>query len=120
MPAVTDQTMRLQLPTDRKVLEELREGRNLAANISDAIGRHRKTVTRRLNQLLDYGLVKNVGKGLYEITARGVATLELMGRYDEFDHGEPDERAAFEQLVDDRAEDLEVRQVCVIDHAADE
>lgn len=82
MAPATDSTMLLQLPTDRMILEELRDGRNLGANISDEIDRHRKTVTKRLNQLEDYGLVKNVGRGVYELTPAGEIAVNNIDKYE--------------------------------------
>jgi Mn-dependent DtxR family transcriptional regulator len=82
MAATTDTVMLLQLPTDRLVLEELQEGRNLGANIAEEIDRHRKTVTKRLNQLEDYGLVNNIGRGVYELTERGEIALEYIDEYE--------------------------------------
>jgi len=73
--------MRLQLPTDRMVLEELQEGRNLGANIADNIDRHQKTATKRLNQLEDYGLVNNIGRGVYELTERGRVAVDHIDEY---------------------------------------
>jgi predicted transcriptional regulator len=82
MTTLTDSLMLLQLPTDRMILEELQEGRNLGANIAEDIGRHRKTVTKRLNQLEDYGLVEGIGRGVYGITQRGELALAHIDEYD--------------------------------------
>ena len=82
MAVVTDTVMLLQLPSDRMIIEELQEGRNLGANIAEEIDRHQKTVTRRLNQLKDYGLVRNIGRGVYELTERGEIALEHIDEYD--------------------------------------
>ncbi|WP_211693306.1 phage repressor protein [Natronomonas halophila] len=90
------------------ILRELQEGRNLGANIADEIDRHQKTVTKRLNQLEDYGLVENIGRGVYELTARGAATYELIDERD---------REDFEDLVDERAEDLTVEGQRIVDAA---
>jgi len=82
MVVVTDTVMLLQLPSDRMILEELQEGRNLGANIAEEIDRHQKTVTRRLNQLEDYSLVHNIGRGVYELTEGGEIALEHIDEYD--------------------------------------
>ncbi|WP_217642031.1 hypothetical protein [Halostagnicola kamekurae] len=82
MSPVSDSMMLLQLPTDRLILEELQGGRNLGANIADEIDRHKKTVTKRLNQLEDYDLVRNIGRGVYEITSRGEIALDHIDQYD--------------------------------------
>lgn len=85
--------MLLQLPTDRLILEELQDGRNLGANIAEEIDRHQKTATKRLNQLEDYRLVNNIGRGVYELTERGEIALEHIDEYDRDD-------AEFDQLID--------------------
>jgi len=77
--------MRLQLPTDRLILRELLDGRNLGANIADEIDRHQKTVTRRLNQLEDYDVVENIGRGVYELTEKGRVVYENIDKYDDVD-----------------------------------
>jgi len=82
MAAISKEVMLLQLPTDRMVLSELQDGRNLGANIADDIDRHRTTVAKRLPQLEDYGLVRNIGRGVYELTERGEIALEHIDEYD--------------------------------------
>ncbi|QRV17333.1 hypothetical protein JMJ58_15070 [Haloterrigena salifodinae] len=104
--------MRLQLPTDRWILEELQEGRNLGANIAVEVDRHKKTITRRLNQMEEDSLVHSVGNGVYEITPKGVATLRLI---DQYERGEE-----FEKLVEERAELIEVHPPAIVDEGADE
>lgn len=103
--------MRLQLPTDRWILEELMEGRNLGANIAEEVGRHKKTITKRLNQMEEDHLVNNIGNGVYEVTPKGVATLRLIDQYERGDE--------FERLVEEHAKPIEIRQVTVIDHDFD-
>jgi DNA-binding IclR family transcriptional regulator len=93
--------MRLVDPTDFEVLEFLAEhGRNNAMNISTGLDRNRSYINTRLRELATLGLVERVGpaenSGLYEITARGRAALDLRRR-----HGEDD--ADFADLVDARA-----------------
>lgn len=69
--------MRLSQPTDDLILEELRDnGQNLVANVADAIDRHKKHVGTRLRQLEDYGLVENIGRGVYRITEKGKEHLD--------------------------------------------
>ena len=82
MGTTTGNVMLLQLPTDQMILEELQDGRNLGANIAEDIDRHRKTVTKRLNQLEDYGLVDNIGRGVYELTLQGEIALEFIDEYE--------------------------------------
>jgi len=82
MALASDEVMLLQLPTDQMILSELQDGRNLGANIADHIGRHKKTVTKRLNQLEDYGLVDNIGRGVYELTEAGQIALDNIDAYE--------------------------------------
>jgi len=76
-----DDGMRFQLPTDRLILQHLTEGRNVGANIANDIGKHRKTVNPRLRQLEDYGLVRNIGNGVYELTDEGRSALGTFEKY---------------------------------------
>lgn len=92
--------MLLQLPTDRLILEELQDGRNLATNIAENIDRHRKTVNARLSQMNDYGLVRNIGGGLYELTERGGAALLAIDYYPEVDD--------FDGLVEEYMDRVEI------------
>ena len=92
--------MKLRRPTDFLILEALEErGRNVATNLSFHTEKSRKNINTRLPVLDDYGLVAKIGpaerSGLYEITARGRAAVELRAQYDEVDDWE------------DRVEDLE-------------
>jgi Mn-dependent DtxR family transcriptional regulator len=82
MACATPDMMLLQLPTDQMILEELQDGRNLGANIAVDIERHQKTVTRRLNQLKDYGLVDNIGHGVYELTEAGQIASDNIDQYE--------------------------------------
>ncbi len=104
--------MRLQLSTDRLILEALLDGRNLAANISCEIDCSRVHVNQRMGMSHEYGHIERAGPsgdiGLYQITPHGVATLELI---DEYGSDESEDR------VDARAEELEVRRFEIIDHA---
>jgi DNA-binding HxlR family transcriptional regulator len=87
MVSTTADVMRLKLPTDEMILQELLDGRNLAANMAAEIGRSRNYVNQRMPHLRDYGLVERVGPvqdlGLYELTDRGEAALQVIDRYDE-------------------------------------
>jgi predicted transcriptional regulator len=79
MATMMNDRMLFQMQTDRLVLEDLSEnGRNLAANVADNVDLHRKTVSPRLRQLDDYGLVRDIGRGVYEITDEGELALEVM------------------------------------------
>lgn len=105
--------MLLTLPTDALLLAELQRGRNIAANLALEIDRAPDFVNKRLRQLADYRLVERVGptskSGLYEITPRGLATLDLVDSYQQ--------GPAFEERVDARAEDFEIVGFQYLDHA---
>lgn len=67
---------RMQLrPVDFALLQELKKGRNLAANLYMDLDVSRQYVNQRLTLLEDYGLVDRVGPnpraGLYEINKKG-------------------------------------------------
>lgn len=100
MPPATQKLMRLQLPTDKLLLQELQKGRNLGANLAEDIDRHQKTVTKRLRQLEDYGAVRNIGHGVYELTEKGQVIydhVDQYGKVEDFD-------ALVEQELDKRSE----------------
>lgn len=79
MSTMISNRMLFQMDTDRLVLQDLSEdGRNLAANVADNVDLHRKTVAPRLRQLEDYGLVTDIGRGVYEITDDGEIALMVM------------------------------------------
>lgn len=103
--------MRLTLPTDRMILEELKNGRNVAVNIAAEIDRSPGFLNRRLPELEGHYLVRSVGPaddtGLYELTSRGEAVLRLVDDYSR--------EREFERRVDDLAETIEVRQCCIVD-----
>lgn len=74
-------------PVDFLILEVLTDGRNVNANISAEIDRERHYVSNRMGYLLDYGLVTKIGPnknvGLYEITEKGEAVIDLQNCYGE-------------------------------------
>ena len=74
--------MRLAEPTDFQILEALSDGRrNTAANLSYVLDKDRSYINTRLPILADYELVRRVGpapnSGLYEITERGLAVIDI-------------------------------------------
>lgn len=78
--------VKLQRPTDFLILKYLDdEGRNVAPNIAEAIGKSRSHVNVRLPMLEDYGLVRKIGpaknSGLYEINESGRAALRHEDSY---------------------------------------
>ena len=69
MDAINDITT-----TDARILNHLRDGRNVPVNIADEIDRHNKHVSERLGVLREKGLVRTVGNesvSLHEITDKG-------------------------------------------------
>lgn len=74
--------MRLSEPTDFQILDALNNGkRNTAANLSHILDKDRSYINARLPILADYDLLDRVGpapkSGVYEITDRGRAVLEI-------------------------------------------
>ncbi|WP_434521955.1 winged helix-turn-helix domain-containing protein [Halorubrum sp. AS12] len=62
----------MQMPTDDRILEAL-EGRLrlTPAVIAENIDKSRTHVSRRLSDLMDYGLVEKPKRGYYQITELG-------------------------------------------------
>jgi Mn-dependent DtxR family transcriptional regulator len=57
---------------DRELLADLlMHGDNVPSNISDNIERHPTSVSQRLSELEDMGLVRNKGRGVWTLTAPG-------------------------------------------------
>jgi len=54
-------------PTDRAILEMLREGRCTPAYIAEAQDYSRQNVTNRLGRLEEHGYVEKLHPGLYEL-----------------------------------------------------
>lgn len=78
--------MKLAVPTDFEILDALSDGkRNTAANLSYILDKDRSYINTRLPVLADYGLVDRIGpapnSGLYEVTEKGVAAVELQEQY---------------------------------------
>jgi len=84
-------------PVDFSILDELVDGRNVAANLHMTLDVSRPYVNGRLGQMADYSLVRRIGPnenvGLYEITDRGRAALELRDEYEDADD--------FDVVIDD-------------------
>lgn len=53
--------------TDQDILDSLSEGRNVPANIADKLGFSRQYVQQRLGRLEEHDIVRNVGRGVYEL-----------------------------------------------------
>ncbi|MDQ2072342.1 winged helix-turn-helix domain-containing protein [Haloarcula sp. H-GB4] len=54
-------------PTDRAILDLLRDGRCTPSYIADEHGYSRQNVTNRLSRLVEHGYVRKVHTGLYEL-----------------------------------------------------
>lgn len=52
---------------DIEILSALQEGRNVPANLADDLGYSRQYVQNRLKRLREHDLVRNIGRGVYEI-----------------------------------------------------
>lgn len=64
-------------PTDDLILELLEEeGQFPPKLISDKIDRHQTYVNTRCIELRDYGLLRNIGQGIYQITEEGEKYLD--------------------------------------------
>lgn len=53
---------------DLELISALQEGRNVPANLADDIGYSRQYVQNRLTRLREHGIVRNIGRGVYELT----------------------------------------------------
>lgn len=78
--------MHLVDPTDFDILEILTEGRNVPGNLAIRLDVEPGYIRTELPKLAKNGLVERIGpaerSGLYEITDRGRAALELREQYD--------------------------------------
>lgn len=52
---------------DEKIIDHLREGRNLPSNIAEDVGFTRQYVSNRIKRLREHGYVENIGNGVYEL-----------------------------------------------------
>ncbi len=81
--------MHLSEPTDFDILEILTEGRNVPANIAARLEKSQGYISGQLPKLADHDLVRRIGPaeraGLYELTDRGRAALELRAQYADAD-----------------------------------
>lgn len=92
--------MHLSEPTDFDILAILTEGRNVPSNMAVRLDKSRGYIASELPKLTDYGLVRRIGpaerSGLYELTNRGEAALELRDQYGDV--------ADFTALIDQHTE----------------
>lgn len=74
------------VPSDDRILELIREYGNLTPSAIEAKGGPvRQHASSRCSELAEYGLLKQVHRGLYGITENGIAYLD-----EEFDASELD------------------------------
>lgn len=61
-------------PVERDILHHLLTGGDdVPGNIAEATDRHPKSVSKRLPDLVDEGLIRNKGRGVYTLTPSGVS-----------------------------------------------
>lgn len=83
MNGVTETTDRMRepaewmVPTDDRILELLRSEGNLTPDAIESFGgTSADHASRRCKKLAKYGLVEQIGRGLYRITDKGEAYLD--------------------------------------------
>lgn len=96
---MTDQTVKLVVPTDFEILEVMSdERRQTAPNLAEILDRDSRYMNNRLAALAGSGFVQKVGpsdrSGMYIITQKGLAALE---HRDKYSHDTADE---FEKLLE--------------------
>lgn len=96
--------------TDEKIIEKLREGRNLPSNIAAEMDVTRQYVSDRMSRLREHGIVRNIGNGVYELTEEGSASrerdyLKSFGKYADTNIGE-----TVEQVHEELGEGFEERE----------
>lgn len=78
--------------TDKSIIRELRDGRNVPANIARSIDSDRHYVQRRLKRMREHNIVTNIGHGVYELTEtdpdRERDVMKSFGKYAGTDIGE--------------------------------
>ena len=58
--------------TDREIIDTLREGRNVPANIAEETNSGRTYVQSRLTRMREHGVVLSLGNGVYELVPEEV------------------------------------------------
>lgn len=89
--------------------------RDVAANIAAELGENRGYVNTRYSVLRNQGLLEPIGpsenSGVHQITPRGIAAYRLREHYGTSD---------YDQLVDERAAGITIKDPQIIDEAADD
>jgi len=74
-------------PTEREVLVSLSrehgDGDNIQTNLADSTGRSSRSVSRAVERLLDRGLVRNKGRGVYRLSEEGREVADRLDRLDD-------------------------------------
>lgn len=109
-------TVDLSPKIDFGILSAYADGkRDVPVNVAEKIDQKRNYVNTRYSRMRDYGLLTRVGpsdnSGLYAITPKGAAALKLKDQYR--DPSVTDQE--FEEVVEERAEDIEIRRAAIID-----
>ena len=84
---------------DEAVLEQLREGRNIADNLATTVSYDPSTLAEQLDLMADNDLVRDIGHGVYELTESGRRVLSAPGDTSADDH--IDTPASVEQTLDE-------------------
>lgn len=94
---------------DEDILNELREGRNIPANIAGSIDSDRHYVQRRMKRLREHDLITNIGNGVYELAdpppTRERDVMKSFGKYAGTNIGE-----AVEQVHEELGAGFEERE----------
>lgn len=64
---------------DVEILLALRKGRNVPANLADDLGYSRQYVQNRLTRLREHDIVRNIGRGVYELVDEDVLNENRVG-----------------------------------------
>lgn len=52
---------------DEEILNRLQDGRNVPANLAEELDVSRQYIYRRLKRMREHGIVRNIGRGVYEL-----------------------------------------------------
>jgi predicted transcriptional regulator len=69
-------------PVERAVLIDLLlNGDNIPSNIAGNTGKHQKSVSNKLPDMIEAGLVENKGRGVYTLTQEGLNAARSLDDY---------------------------------------
>lgn len=103
---MTSTTVKLVVPTDFEIMAAMSDGkRQTAPNLAEIIGKKSRYMNNRLATLAGAGYVEKVGpsnsSGMYRITSKGLAAVELR---DEYSHDTADQ---FGEKAEEKAEEFD-------------